>query len=225
MHSFKNLTTIGTSHIARQSLEEIEDFIETRKPDIIALELDARRAYALMHKVKRRLGWRDIRRIGLKGFLFGMLGSWVEKKLGAKVGIKPGAEMRLALKLAQQHRVQVAFIDQDIEVTLKKLSKAFCWKEKWSLVKDIFKVLVLRKAEIKFDLTKVPGQELIKELTSKVKKEYPHLYMVLVTERNSIMAKRLTALVKSYPSKHILAVVGAGHELEILEIIKKNFQA
>ncbi len=222
MHSCKNLAIIGTSHIAKQSLDDVRGFIEQEKPDIIALELDAKRAYALMHRIKHRFSWRDIRKLGLKGFLFGMIGSWVEEKLGAKVGIRPGSEMKLALKLAQLNKIQVAFIDQDIDITLKKVAKAFTWKEKWALVKDVFKVLVLRKQDIKFDLTKVPGQDLIKELTSRVKKEYPNLYKVLVTERNNIMAKRLTSLVKNYPAKHILAIVGAGHELEILEIVKKN---
>ncbi len=224
MQFCKNLTIIGTSHIARQSLEEIKDFIETKKPDIIALELDMRRAYALMHKIKHKLSWKDLKKIGLKGFLFGLIGSYVEEKLGAKVGIKPGSEMRLALKLAQLNKIQVAFIDQEIDITLKKVAKAFTWKEKWALVRDVFRVLVLRKQDIKFDLTKVPGQDLIKELTSRVKKEYPSLYKVLVTERNVIMARRLVAILQNYPDKKVLAVVGAGHENDILRIIKENLK-
>ena len=50
MHQHKNITIIGTSHIARESINEVKDQIENNQPDIIALELDPKRAYALLHK-------------------------------------------------------------------------------------------------------------------------------------------------------------------------------
>ena len=37
--NYKNLTIIGTSHIAKQSLDDVETAIEHGKPDIVALEL------------------------------------------------------------------------------------------------------------------------------------------------------------------------------------------
>ena len=42
---YKNLIIIGTSHIAKQSLEEVQRTIEKEKPEIIALELDKKRLY------------------------------------------------------------------------------------------------------------------------------------------------------------------------------------
>ncbi len=220
MLKYKNLIIIGTSHIARQSLKEVGHAIEEEKPDIVALELDIKRAYALMHKVKHKLTWQDIRRIGFKGYLFGVIGAWVEEKLGAKVGVKPGSEMKIAISIARKKNIQLAFIDQDIEVTLKKLSKAFTWKEKWSLIKDIFQAVFFRKKQLYFDLRKVPTQGIIKKLMVKVKKQYPNLYRVLVVERNQIMAARLATIMKSYPNKKIIAVIGAGHETEMLDLIK-----
>ena len=66
-----NLTIIGTSHIASQSLKEVEKFIEDNKPEIIALELDAKRFYAITHKQKKnRISVYDIRRVGFKGYVF-----------------------------------------------------------------------------------------------------------------------------------------------------------
>jgi len=52
---YRNLTIIGTSHIARESIEEVRNTIFKEKPDIIALELDRKRLYALMHKKKEKL--------------------------------------------------------------------------------------------------------------------------------------------------------------------------
>ena len=43
-------------------------------------------------------------RVGIKGFLFAILGRWVSKKLGNLVGVKPGSEMLTAMKLAKKHK-------------------------------------------------------------------------------------------------------------------------
>ncbi len=215
----KNLIIIGTSHIAKESLKEVKGAIEKEKPDIVALELDRKRYFALTTKVKR--GRPGIFRVGIKGYFFALLGAWAERKLGEIVRVEPGSEMRLAISLAKKKKLKLAFIDQDIEVTLARISKSLSWKEKWNFLVDIFKGLVLRKREIDFDLTKVPEQEIIDILIKRVKKRYPNLYKVLITERNLFMADRLNALIHHYPDKKILAIVGAGHEQDILELLKK----
>jgi pheromone shutdown protein TraB len=43
---------------------------------------------------------------------------------------------------------------------------------------------------------------------------------VLVEERNRIMGLKLHALMENHPDKRILAVIGAGHEEELLSLIK-----
>ena len=136
---YKNLTIIGTSHIAKQSIQEVKNVIEKTKPDIIALELDKKRFFSLTSKTKRKLKLRDITKLGVKGFLFNLIGAWAEKKLGNIVRVEPGSEMLTAIKLAKKNKIKIALIDQDIEITLKKLSKRLTWKEKGRFVIDIFK--------------------------------------------------------------------------------------
>ncbi|MFC1769343.1 TraB/GumN family protein, partial [Nanoarchaeota archaeon] len=54
---YDNITIIGTSHIAKQSMKEVKDHIENKKPDIIALELDKKRVIALLsEKKKQKIG-------------------------------------------------------------------------------------------------------------------------------------------------------------------------
>jgi len=220
---YRNLTIIGTSHIAKQSLKEVEQTIDNLKPDIVALELDKKRFHALISKKKKgRLRIYDIKRIGIKGFIFSLIGAWAEKKLGEKVGVAPGSEMIKAIKLAKKNRISIALIDQDIEITLKRFSKALTWKEKWNFLADIFKAVILRKKEVQFDLSKVPDKKTIKKLIKKVRDRYPNIYNVLVAERNEFMAKRLIRIMKQKPDSKILAIVGAGHEDEIIEIIKSG---
>jgi len=226
---YKNLNIIGTSHIAKQSVDSVKNTILKEKPDIIALELDKNRLYGIMHNQKRKISIADIPKIGFKGFLFSWIGSIIQKKLGDYVGVAPGSEMKTAIRLAKKQKARIALIDQNIETTLKRFSKALTWKEKWNLLVDIFKGVVLRKNELKdlniekFDLTKVPSQEVIRKLINKMRERYPNICRVLIDERNKIMARNLSYLMKEHPEKNILAIIGAGHEEEIIELIKKDF--
>src|SRR3989344_4760642 len=125
------ITVIGTSHIAKQSIKEVRKAIEEGKPDIVALEIDRQRLPALLQKERRSPRISDIGRVGLKGFLFALLGGWAERKLGESVGVKPGAEIKAAYQLAKKKGIKVALIDQDISTTLQRLSKGITWKEKF----------------------------------------------------------------------------------------------
>lgn len=218
---YKNLFIIGTSHIARQSVDEVKDFIAKQKPDIVAVELDSSRLAALVQKRRSRPTLEVIRKIGFSGFLFSLVGAWIERKLGEKVGVSPGSEMLSAVKLAQQSGAQVALIDQDIAVTLSRFSKAFSWREKFRLLADIIKGVLFRKSVVSFDLRTVPDAKMISKLIKEVKQHYPNLYRVLVSERNEFMARRLAGLSAEFPEKRVLAVVGAGHESEIIFLVKK----
>jgi pheromone shutdown-related protein TraB len=220
---YKNLTVIGTSHIAQQSIDEVKKAIDTIKPDFVCLELDKKRFYALLTNSKEhKIRFSEIRNIGVKGFLFSLIGAYVEKKLGNYVGVAPGSEMLAAIESAKKHSSRIALIDRDINITLKRFSSEFSWKERFRLLLDILKAVVLRKKEIDFDLRKVPSAELIVKLLEKVKKRYPGLYRVLVEERNEYMGSKISRIIANNPDKKILAIVGAGHAEEILSIIKNK---
>jgi pheromone shutdown-related protein TraB len=213
---YKNLTIIGTSHIAKESISAVTHSIKADKPDIVALELDHKRLYGLLHPGKKDHLY-AMKKVGFKGFLFSLIGEWAEKKMGKMVGVKPGTEMLTAFHLAKENNAEVVLIDQDIEITLRRFSKSLSWREKFNFVADIVKAPFSKK-KIKFDLNKVPSQELINQLILEVKNRYPNVYNVLIQERNEVMAKRLYNLVRE--NKKILAVVGAGHEEELIELIK-----
>jgi len=217
---YKNLTIIGTSHIAKQSLDEVEEAIVKGKPDIVAIELDQRRLYSLFNK-PGKVRIYDIKRIGIKGFIFSIIGAWASRKLGKMVGVAPGSEMKKAVQLAKKNKIKLALIDQDIEITLQRFSKSLTWGEKWNFVSDIIKAIFVRKNVIEFDLTKVPSKKVIKKLIMQVKKRFPNVYKVLIEERNHIMANNLGKIMELHPDKKILAIIGAGHEEDIIDLIKK----
>lgn len=211
---------LGTSHIAKQSVNDIKKTVDSFQPTIIAVELDRNRLYALLHNVQPSAHPRLIRQVGLTGYLFAVIGMYLQRHLAKKVSMKPGADMLAAVKLARDKRIKIALIDQDLQVTLKKLSKRFRWRERFQLIKDLF--TGLRKQErMRIDLGSVPPQEMIDKLITQMKDRYPSLYLTLVKERNEYLAKRLQALSK-LPEERILAVLGAGHVKEIARILEKS---
>ena len=218
MLKFKNLYLLGSSHIAQQSVDEVESSIAKVKPKVIALELDRQRLQALLSEKKTKTSLKDIKNIGLKGFFFNMIGSYIEKSLGKLSGVSPGSEMKRAFQLAREKNIQIALIDQDINITLNKLSSRMTWKEKINfLFETVFELTFIKKTE--FDLKKVPTKKIIKKLTEEFKKKYPSFYLTLVIERDEFMAKALYNLMLDNKGK-ILAIVGAGHEDSIINLIK-----
>ncbi len=213
---------VGTSHIAADSAQEIVKLVEEEQPGLIAVELDKRRLHALLSKEKPKITFTLLRTVGVKGFLFALLGSWVQRKLGRLVGVEPGVDMLTAVDLARQRHIKLALIDQDIEITLQNFSKALSWKERFRFLGDIVRAIFFRKREMRrlglerFDLTAVPSKKLVQRLTKELHDRYPNIYRVLVAERNHVMARRLHALMAQFPDERILGVVGAGHEDDLL---------
>lgn len=220
-------TFIGTSHIAKESIKEIRRVVEEKKPDIIAVELDKGRLMALLQKRKRRVALRDIKRIGVKGFIFALIGGIIQEKLGKYVGVKPGSEMLEAVQLAKRNNIELALIDQPIEVTLRKFSRSITWTEKFRIIGDIFTGIFFKKKRMKvlgldeFDLHKVPTEKVIKKMMKEMKVRYPNIFRVLVSERNAIMARNLIKVQEKHPEKEIVVVVGAGHRKEMEKMVEK----
>jgi len=221
------LRILGTSHIAAESIKEITHMVESWKPDIIAVELDIGRAASLFTEEKRSVSLAVIMEVGVKGYLFAKIGQIIQQKLGQSVGISPGAEMKTALELAKKHKIQAELIDQPIKITLARFSKSLTWREKYRFVEEIVLGLLFPKRQMKkmrftqFDLRKVPSKELIEKMMGHFQVRYPSVYKTLVADRNTYMVRQLIRLMKEYPEKKILAVVGAGHEKGMRELLLK----
>src|SRR3989338_2734072 len=117
---YKNLILIGSSHVAKESVEEVTKTIEKEKPGIVAIELDKDRLHALLNPQKKGM---FIKGVGWKGMLFAALGAWAEKSIGKLVKVEPGSEMKAAIHAAQREHAKLALIDQNIKITLRQFSK------------------------------------------------------------------------------------------------------
>jgi len=219
-NTYKNVFLIGTSHIAKRSVEKITHMFDEYNPDIVCVELDNARLHGLLTNAKPDYSLSGIKKYGFQGYLFAVIGGFIQKKLGNSVGMKPGSDMLAAVNLAKSKNRQLELIDQDIGVTLKKFSKKFTLKEKFRLIWDIIRSPFSER--MKINLNDVPQEEIINKLLLQMKDRYPNLYFVLIEERNQIMAKNIYRLMSKYPDKRIVAVIGAGHEKEMLRLIKQE---
>jgi pheromone shutdown-related protein TraB len=213
MHSYRNISIIGSSHISEDSIAQVKDGFKTLSPEIVAVELDRGRAHSLFEKKKKQGKFFLLRALGLGGFLFYIIGEFIQKNLGKLVNIDPGSEMKTAILLAKENNAMVVFIDREIQVTLSRFSKYFRKRE---LIKMIWDMLFGKKEKIKLDLSKVPSQEFIDFALKEVKTRYPAIYKVLIEERDIYMSNQLHSISIAFPDKKILAVVGAGHVKGIL---------
>ena len=130
--------------------------------------------------------------------------------------------MLRAAHVAQEYHAKIALIDQPIDITLKRFSQRLTWKERFRFAGDLLKG-IFKKEKIPFDLRKVPPQELIQKLVGDVKKRYPSVYTTLIAERNVYMAKRLHSLLKNHEGV-IVGIIGAGHEEEIVDLVRRYEQ-
>jgi len=212
---------IGSSHIAKQSKEEISDTITKDKPDIVCVELDAARLQTLFSK-QRKVRLSDITKVGLFGFLFAVVGAFIQRRLGARVGLVPGADMRTAIISAKKVEAKIFLIDQPIQITFLKLSKISFW-EKIKLVLYVLFGWMLpaeRNLVKEIDLRTVPDDNVIIEMISLFKERFPGLYKVLVEDRNKYMARAIKTIKTRFPKDKIIVVVGAGHKKELEKLIK-----
>lgn len=231
MESFQH-KIIGTSHVAKESVKEIEKEIESFKPDYVCIELDAQRLNALLSKQKTSFNPKLIKQIGLMGYLFGVVGHVVQQKIGKKLNIVPGKDMLTAYLVAKKHKIKIVLIDQNVRITLKNVSKNFNSKERWKLVRDIlegifFKKRAMKKAKqklgnVSINLNEVPSEKVINLMINNLKTEYPGLHKALVEDRNIFMSDNICKILKKEPTKKVLAIVGAGHKKEMNKLIKSK---
>ena len=217
----KNIILVGTAHISPESVEEVKQAIHTYKPDIVAIELCNKRYEALTQKDK----WENTPITSLlrsnKAYLIlaQTFLSSIQRKLGKEYGVEPGSEMIAALNEAKKHHLQVALIDRDIAVTLKRAWRKMGIREKFRLAWEFMKALFGYDEE---ELEELDLQELMKQdVISAMMKEFgdiaPSVATVLIHERDAYIAQKIFNESKKGT---VLAVVGAGH----LDGIKKHLQ-
>ncbi len=201
---------VGTAHVSEKSIAEVNEVIEKEKPDIVAVELDKGRFQAL--KGEDQVKEVNVKELLSQGKFYYFLLQWmlayVQKKIGADTGVKPGSEMISAIEHAEKSGAKVALIDRDIQLTLARFWNKMSFFEKLKLFGSLIGATLGFGGSQEIDMETVTNEDVVTQLVSELRKIAPSAAIVLIDERDAFMARNLLDL--SNQGK-VVAVVGAGH--------------
>ena len=205
----KEIILVGTAHVSLESADLVANVIEEEKPDTVAVELCESRYQAMTEKNR----WQETDLIKVikekKAFLLlsNLMMASFQKKIGKKLGIKPGEEMLRAIKAAKEMEAEIHLADRDVRTTL---SRTWRFMGLWTKIKLLLQ-LITSMGEMgdieKEDIEKLKQQDVLETLLSELGKTLPELQQVLIDERDQYLAYKI----RTAPGKKIVAVVGAGH--------------
>ena len=218
-----NIVLIGTAHISKESVEEVKKAIKQYKPDIVAVELCKRRYEAITKKDK----WENTPATKLLKsnnaylMLAQTLLSSIQRKLGKEYGVEPGSEMIAAMNEAKKHSLNVALVDRDISITLKRAWRKMGIREKFRLTWQFLKAIVgFDEEELEdLDLKELMKEDVISAMMEELGELAPSVKTVLIDERDRYIAKKIYDQSKK---GKVVAVVGAGHLKGIQKELRKD---
>jgi len=205
----KEVILIGTAHVSQESAKLVEEVIEAEKPDTVSVELCKSRYDSLTQKSR----WQDTDLLKAikekKAFLLlsNLMLTSFQRRLGRKLGIKPGEEILRAVQAAEKAGSAVHLADRDIRTTL---SRTWRLMKIWTKVK-LFSQLISSLWEME-DITAEQIEEMKKKdvldsLLSEIGATLPEVRRILIDERDQYLAFKI----RTAPGRKIVAVVGAGH--------------
>jgi pheromone shutdown protein TraB len=126
---------VGTAHVSKESVAEVEETIRREGPDVVAVELDEGRYRQLKGGTPDDIEPGDL----LSGntvfqFIAYWMLSYVQAQLGEKFDISPGADMLAAVETAEEEGVDVALVDRDIQTTIQRFWARMSVVEKFRMV-------------------------------------------------------------------------------------------
>ena len=184
----REIILVGTAHISKESMEEVDKTVRDTLPDCVAVELDEQR----YESIKSPEAWKNLDIVKVlkekRGFIMLanlVLGSF-QRRMGADVGVKPGDEMRSALTVSEELGIPVAMVDRPIQTTLRR---AWAKNSLWGKLKLLSALFAAA-----FEKEELAGYS-------------PTVKEVLIDERDRYLA----AHIWNCKGKKVLAVLGAGH--------------
>lgn len=205
----KDIHVLGTAHISKRSVEEVQDLIERLRPDTVCVELDPTRYEALTDE--RRWQKLDIFTvIRQKKVLFlitSMALSAYQRKMGDALGVRPGAELLAAVQSAEAVGARVILADRDVQATLKRSWRNVSFFDKLKIVSNLLAAPFVVEEITAEKIEELKDRDTINEMMAEFARLMPGVKRPLIDERDQYLMSKI----REAPGKTIVAVVGAGH--------------
>jgi pheromone shutdown-related protein TraB len=210
----KEITLVGTAHISQESADLVNRVIEEIKPDTVCVELCQSRYDSLTQKKK----WEDTDLLKVikekKSFLLlsNLLLASFQRKIGQKLGIRPGEEILQAIRSAEAAGATVYLADRDIRITLSRTWRLMSFWKKVKLLSEVLASVWEVEEITQEQIEEMKKKDVLDALLSEIGEVLPEVRKILIDERDQYLSTKI----RHAPGNRIVAVVGAGHVPGIL---------
>jgi pheromone shutdown-related protein TraB len=207
--SGKEIILVGTAHVSRDSVTEVDRVIRAEMPDTVCIELDEGRFASMTHKENwEKLDIVKALREG-KGFLIiaNLILGGFQRRMGDSLGVKPGEEMRAAVDTADALGIPHTLCDREVQVTLRRAwARCGFWgkcKLMAMLMGNAFSSEKLDEGEIE----RLKDRSALDTMFADLSDFLPPVKETLIDERDRYLAAKIW----ESPGSKLVAIVGAGH--------------
>ena len=200
---------VGTAHVSQESVDEVNQVIESVQPDTVCVELCETR-YTALRDADR---WKklDIFKVIKEGKTLMLLANLAigayQRRLGEELGVEPGAELIAGADKADEVGSKLELVDRDIQVTLKRTWANLSFWQKFKLMGAIFASLFETDEVGAEDIEKLKEKNELSDMMEEFARVMPEVQKPLIDERDQY----LMSSIEEAPGETVVAVVGAGH--------------
>ncbi len=205
----REIYLVGTAHVSKQSVEDVKTTIEAVQPDTVAVELCEPRYNAMTQQQdwKKSNIFKIIREKKSVLLLAQLIMTAFYRRLGEKLGVKPGAEMLEAINQAKKMDANLVLADRDVQITLKRVWGYLGFWNKLKLMAELLASLLFTEKIDAELVEQMKQQDQLESIMAEFAKKFPEIKNRLIDERDVYLAQKIR---KAEGSK-IVVVVGAGH--------------
>jgi pheromone shutdown-related protein TraB len=211
----REIILIGTAHVSRESVEEVERSITEENPDHVCIEIDEQRYNTLTkgqdwsklsidRVLKERRGFLLLANLALNSF---------QRKLGRDLGVKPGEEMKAAAAAAERSGLPFSFADRPVQITLRRAWAASSLWNRMKMLASLLASIFSREKISEEEIEKLKHKSAIQDMMEELADYLPSVKEVLIDERDRYLA---TNIYRAEGSR-VMAVIGAGHVQGIID--------
>ncbi|MEE2756736.1 MAG: TraB/GumN family protein [Myxococcota bacterium] len=200
---------VGTAHISEKSVREVRDTIEAVRPDSVCVELCKTRYDAILdeNRWKKLDIFQILKQKKVLFVLANLALAAYQRRLGEKLGVKPGAELKEAIEAANDVGSEIVLVDRDIQATLKRTWANLSLWNRLKLMSGLFGGTAEEEEITEEELEKLKDRDNISEMMKEFAAELPQIKEPLIDERDQF----LISAIEDAPGSVKVAVVGAGH--------------
>lgn len=205
----KDIYLIGTAHISQRSVEEVQRVIRQLRPNTVCVELDEMR-YETMLDGNRFRNLDIFQVIKQKKVLFllsSLLLSSFQRRMGERLGVRPGAELLSAIETAGEVGAELLLADRNVQATLKRSWANLSFWDKVRLVGVMVGGFFATHEISEEQVEQLKERDTINEAMAEFARHMPRLQVPLIDERDRYLMSRIQEA--SGPT--IVGVVGAAH--------------